>query len=688
MQLHGDPSGPGAGQVWISGQLQVTAVPFIAPPPSDFAGSFSAPVTVTGTVSGYSNTNLNQPPLFTVNVVGQGMAFGQYRYIDNSGGDPFYLDNCCAGVTISTLPQPWSYTDIGFVGQRGSASYSNSVLDEKFTVQAAGADIWGSADSFGYLYQPLVGDGWVSVGILSLQNTNSFAKAGLMLRESFDSSSAHVILDVRPDGQTEFMTRASAGSPTEFVAGSTETLPTWLQLYRHGSVVTGYVLGDGWRKTIGSTTVPMGAMGRNLLVGVAVTSHDATTLTTSTFRPPFVHHFAFGLPQGWTDSDIGAVGQPGLSSYDAGTYTVHGAGADIWGTADAFHFLSQGLSGDGQIVARVTGVESTNSFAKAGIMMRLGPGGASDSHVVLDLRPTGDIEFMTRSSVGQSTTFIAGVSQQAPVWLKLALSGTSGTTISGSVSTDGLHWTVLGATDPNFAEMHAGDGSVAAGLVVTSHDASTLNTSTFDNVAITNGSNPAALPRFWANRDVGTTGLPGTAAYEGGVFTVRGAGADIWGTADAFQQVYQRVDSDTDDISEYPIQHVQVTARVMSVTDTNMFAKAGIMIRDSEAPNAANVILDVRPTGDIEFMSRASTGAPTTYLGGTSLALPGWLKLVRTGATVAGYVSSDGVSWTLVGNAATDLSNSTTQVGPVVTSHDPGALNTATFDHVDVRIPQ
>jgi hypothetical protein len=32
------------------------------------------------------------------------------------------------------------------------------------------------------------------------------------------------------------------------------------------------------------------------------------------------------------------------------------------------------------------------------------------------------------------------------------------------------------------------------------------------------------------------------------------------------------------------------------------------------------------------------------------------------------------------------LSNDTTEVGPLVTSHDRGTLNTATFDHVDVWI--
>jgi uncharacterized repeat protein (TIGR01451 family) len=104
-QLHGDPSGPGAGRLWISGSLHAVAKPFIAPPPSEFT-SFSAPVTLSGTVSGYYNSDTSQSPLFTVNVVGHGIAGGTYRFIDNGGGDMLYLDNCCARITITAPPEP------------------------------------------------------------------------------------------------------------------------------------------------------------------------------------------------------------------------------------------------------------------------------------------------------------------------------------------------------------------------------------------------------------------------------------------------------------------------------------------------------------------------------------------------------------------------------------------------------
>jgi hypothetical protein len=50
------------------------------------------------------------------------------------------------------------------------------------------------------------------------------------------------------------------------------------------------------------------------------------------------------LPSGWSASDIGAVGVPGVSSAQGGTFTVAGSGADVWGTADAFRYTYQSMT--------------------------------------------------------------------------------------------------------------------------------------------------------------------------------------------------------------------------------------------------------------------------------------------------------------------------------------------------------
>jgi endonuclease/exonuclease/phosphatase family metal-dependent hydrolase len=184
--------------------------------------------------------------------------------------------------------------------------------------------------------------------------------------------------------------------------------------------------------------------------------------------------YAQALPSPWTSKDIGSVGHSGSASESGGVFTVRGAGADIWGTADSFHFMSQPLSGNGEIVARVASIQNTNSYAKAGVMIR-GALTAGSAHVILDVKPGGGVEFMSRSSNGGSTAYIAGATKPVPVWLRLKRDAA---TVIGSWSTDGTSWTELGRTTI------ALPASVYVGLPVTSHNTAVLNTVTFDNVNV------------------------------------------------------------------------------------------------------------------------------------------------------------------------------------------------------------
>jgi hypothetical protein len=455
-------------------------------------------------------------------------------------------------------------------------------------------------------------------------------------------------------------------------------------LTRADGVITAYLGVSNVWKTIGS--VP-DAMPPGILAGMAVTSHDRTTLNTTVFAFPLAHNFTFGLPQGWADRDVGAVGRPGGSTYKNGVFTVQGAGANIWGTADSFHLVQFAPFPDASsIVARVTHVDNTNVFAKAGIMLVLDDqAGASNANVVLDVRPTGDVEFMMRPSAGAPTQFLAGVRVTAPIWLKLTLMGPA---VNGYTSTDGLNWSLIGSAQPDFGQMNVAGGRPFVGLAVTSCDTSRLNTSTFDKVSVEWGSNPSGLPAFWTTHDVGATGRAGSASFAGGTFAVSGAGANIWGTADAFQFVSQSFAASGVPGDDYPVTHAQVVARVTSMAPTNTFAKAGVMIRDSNDPGSAHVVLDVRPTGDVEFMTRSAAGGSTKYIGGVNVALPVWLALVRVGDRVTGSVSTDGVNWTTVGTATPALSKIQTELGMVVNSHDTRTTNRSTFDNVEVRLPQ
>ena len=73
---------------------------------------------------------------------------------------------------------------------------------------------------------------------------------------------------------------------------------------------------------------------------------------------------------GWFDADIGPVDQPGSSSQSDDTFRVAGAGSDIWGPSDSFHFTYTNLPGDGDLYALARSQTADNPFAKAGVMIR------------------------------------------------------------------------------------------------------------------------------------------------------------------------------------------------------------------------------------------------------------------------------------------------------------------------------
>jgi regulation of enolase protein 1 (concanavalin A-like superfamily) len=182
--------------------------------------------------------------------------------------------------TASAPPSPWVSGDIGSVGLAGSASYSNGT----YNVVGSGSDIWGTADSFQFLYRPLTGLTEIVARLTSQQAPNSMAKAGVMMREGnagMVPGGAHVMLSVRQNGTVELVRRASLGSTTEVVATTTQGAPVWLKLKRSSSTITASVSTNGstWR-TVGTTTLALTSKSQ---FGLAVTSHDTASRDTATF---------------------------------------------------------------------------------------------------------------------------------------------------------------------------------------------------------------------------------------------------------------------------------------------------------------------------------------------------------------------------------------------------------------------
>jgi autotransporter-associated beta strand protein len=113
----------------------------------------------------------------------------------------------------------------------------------------------------------------------------------------------------------------------------------------------------------------------------------------------------------------------------------------------------------------------------------------------------------------------------------------------------------------------------------------------------------------------------------------------------------------------------EVRVHLMSLTDVNANAVAGIMMREGTTANARHAFIGLTPDGTGHFVRRVSAGGNAAKTDLASLAIPQWLRLVRSGNNISGFVSADNLTWTPIGGAATFTSlASTLQVGFAVAS--------------------
>ena len=181
----------------------------------------------------------------------------------------------------------------------------------------------------------------------------------------------------------------------------------------------------------------------------------------------------------------------------------------------------------------------------------------------------------------------------------------------------------------------------------------------------------AGLPAPWIHQGIGAVGAPGSASLVAGTFTVDGSGADIELRADEFHYVYQPIAGD-----------FTAVARVVSVENTNPWAKAGVMIRATTADLSRNALMAVTPANGLTFQRRQFNGGVTASTTGIPAAAPHWVRLDRSGNTVYAYSSPNGTAWSFVGSTLLNNLPATVLVGLAVTSHDDGVVNTSVFDNV------
>jgi hypothetical protein len=497
--------------------------------------------------------------------------------------------------------------------------------------------------------------------------------------------------------------------------------------------------------------------------GNMATTSGIVSITVSNGTPP-----PSTLPAGWSASDVGATGTTGTSTFSNGVYSVSGAGADVWGSADAFHYAYRTLSGDGSIVARVTSIQNINAWTKAGVMIRNSlSASAAHGFMLVASSATKGVPYQRRPVDGGATVSSSGSQSTAPRWVKLVRSGSL---ITGYESPDGVSWTAVGS------DTFTMGSTVLVGLAVSSHVTGVNATATFDNVTVTAGgappppqnvapsvsltspaagatftapatisiaasatdsdgtiaqvqfyagatllgtdttapyqitwSNvsdgsftitavatdddgasttssgvtvtvgvavppPSGLPAGWSHVDIGATPVAGAATWSAGTYSVKGSGADVWGTADAFHYAYTSMTGDG-----------TIIARVASIQQgINAWVKAGVMIRASLTAGSQQAFMLASASKGMAFQRRAVANDISTSTAGSLSAAPRWVKLQRNGNLFSAYESADGVTWTLVGTESITM-GTTVFVGLAVTSHNTSAAATCTFDSVSIQ---
>jgi hypothetical protein len=207
---------------------------------------------------------------------------------------------------------------------------------------------------------------------------------------------------------------------------------------------------------------------------------------------------------------------------------------------------------------------------------------------------------------------------------------------------------------------------------------------TFSNKLIVYGLNapvashcPNPLPNPWTSADIGYVYVPGDVCYNNGTYTVSASGNDIWDRADAFHSVFQPV----------PGSNMDITARIVSIGQTDPWAKAGVMFRSNLDPGSPQVLMAITPGNGAAFQYRTVQSDTSLNLNKGGIQTPYWVRISSNGNKYVGYVSQDGLSWEAIDSFVIALGNHP-YVGLAYTAHNNSISGTAVIDNVSVILYQ
>jgi hypothetical protein len=247
-----------------------------------------------------------EPPFAEQGIVHGGSQAMPFEY-DNASA-PYYSE----AVRVFPSNQDWTVkgvTDlILWVQGQQEPIAPVAEVSGKLTVTGEGADIWDTADQFTFVYKTLSGDGSLSARVTSKgTGSNTWAKGGVMIRDSLDAGSAHamMVLTANSDGTAgngaSFQWRAMTdGTSSNSDAPALIEAPYYVRIERKGDSLFGSVSADGtnWTQMGSPQYISMAAP---VYVGICVTSHAAGQYRTFTFD----NLKGSGVTGSWQTAEVG-----------------------------------------------------------------------------------------------------------------------------------------------------------------------------------------------------------------------------------------------------------------------------------------------------------------------------------------------------------------------------------------------
>lgn len=341
---------------------------------------------------------------------------------------------------------PWTARAVGAPPPAGDVRSNTGVM----VVRAGGLEINGLADSFQFVSQKVRGDFELLGRVRSLQLADPESKAGLMVRAGDEPGAANVFLAVLADPIKGglLQARLAAGGPTS--AGATDTgvrAGAWLRITRRGRTFTAHrsTARLVWTK-VGSVDLDLPP---ELSVGVAVSARS--TMATTVAEIDALRVAAFDGPtRDWTLEEMGGMGASAQATGNG--LTLSGLGDTPSLLTDSGTFAHQSASGNQSLTVRVASFSHPEPYARVALMVREGPPVAfsrTQPSVILSVTAGLGVHFQSRAFNNLMAT-VAPIKEgvKAPIWLRLERVESPapvGSRFTGSYSTDGVTWTVVGS---------------------------------------------------------------------------------------------------------------------------------------------------------------------------------------------------------------------------------------------------